>query len=410
MLDLDPAVALLQSDDAAGLLRAALTGSPTTEVPGFGAELTSWQYRPGAEVTAGYRVSYSAAGQDVVEYLFATTADVGSPAATVDAGGLRFCIWRHPADPLLPGLAAACDPDQVQRWEGVGPGLTRLDLLGYRPLRRAVLRASGPEGDVFAKVLRPGRVEHLAVRQRFFSDAGLTPALVGRPAPGVLLTPAAPGVSLATLLAGQADPPTPAALIGLLDRLPAGLADLERRPAWAERLDFHAATACQRLPDQAGRVDAVVRVIQHVLDTAPVGPLVPTHGDFYEANVFADGDRLSLIDLDNAGPGRREDDLACLLAHLAVLPALSPGHYAHIPALLDAWTDDFSARVHPAALAARVAAVLLSLVTGGSGDQAAYRLDLAERWARRSMREPSSSGPRSAEPAPASLIRDEEER
>lgn len=410
MLDLEPAAALLQSDDAAGLLRAALTGSPTTDVPGFVAEFTSWQYRPGAEVTAGYRVSYSAAGQDVVEHLFATTADVGAPAATVEAGGLRFCVWRHPADPRLPGLAAACDPNQVKGWDAVGPGLARLDLLGYRPLRRAVLRASGPEGDVFAKVLRPERVQHLVVRQQLFAEAGLTPALVGRPAPGVLLTPAAPGVPLATLLAGHAEPPTPAALVGLLDRLPAGLADLERRPAWAERLDFHAATARQRLPDRAGRVDAVVGVIQRVLDTAPVGPLVPTHGDFYEANVFADGDRLSLIDVDNAGPGRREDDLACILAHVAALPTLSPGHYAHLPALLDAWTDDFSARVHPAALAARVAAVLLSLVTGGAGDQAVHRLDLAEEWARRSMREPSSTGPRSPAPARVSLIRDEEER
>jgi hypothetical protein len=409
-LDLTPAAALLRSPDAAGLLRAALTGVPDADVPGFTAELTGWQYRPGAEVTAGYRITYTDGGREVVDHLFATTADLGDAAASAAADGLRFSVWRHPYDPRLPGLASACDPDRVRTWPRVGPQLSRLDLLGYRPLRRAVLRATTPAGDTYLKVVRPERAEQLAIRQRLFAAAELTPELAGRPAPGVLVTPAAPGVSLATRLAGAGEVPSADALVDLLDRLPAGLAGLERRPAWSDRLDFHAGTAAQRLPDRAGRIQVLAARVQDVLDTAPVGPLVATHGDFYEANVFADGARLSLIDLDNAGPGRREDDLACLLAHLAALPALSPGHYAHVPALLDAWTEEFASRVHPAALASRVAAVLLSLVTSGEGGQAAHRLDLAEQWVLRSMREPSSAAPRSAAPAPASLIRDEEEQ
>jgi hypothetical protein len=403
VLDLTPAVALLQSEDAAGLLRAALTGSAAADLPGFRAELTTWQYRPGAEVTAGYRVSYPAAGREVVEHLFATTAEVGPPAAMIVAGPLGFRVWRHPHDPRLPGLAAACDPDEVRAWPGVGPDLSRLDLLGYRPLRRAVLRVSTATGDTYLKVLRPDRAQRLAVRQGLFAEAGLTPALAGLPAPGVLVTPAAAGVSLASLLAAPGPLPGPAALVDLLDRLPAGLSGLERRPAWADRLDFHAATACQRLPEETARVHALAARLQHELDTAPVGPVVPTHGDFYEANVMVDGDRLGLIDLENAGPGLREDDLACLLAHLAVLPGLSPAHYGRVPEVLGEWTQDFAGRVHPAALTARVAAVLLSLVAGGEGDQAAHRLDLAEAWSRRSMREPSSAGSGTTNEGTASL-------
>lgn len=380
MLDLTPAVALLQSPDAAGLLRAALTGASGAEVPGFTAELTGWQYRPGAEVTAGYRVTYADGEREVVDHLFATTADLGDAAASVAADGLRFWVWRHPHDPRLPGLAAACDPEAVGSWPGVGPGLTRLDLLSYRPLRRAVLRATSQTGDTYLKVLRPDRAENLAARQGLLAAAGLTPALAGRPAPGVLVTPEASGVSLATRLAGSGDLPSGEALIDLLDRLPEGLADLERRPAWADRLDFHAATAVQRLPEQAGRINALATRIQRALDTAPVGPLVPTHGDFYEANVLVDEERLGLIDLDNAGPGLREDDLACLLAHVAALPALSPDRYGRVPGLLAEWTRDFCTRVHPAALAARVSAVLLSLVAGGDDAQAGHRLDLAEAW------------------------------
>lgn len=379
MTDLNRAVALLQSEDAAGPLRAALTGAADADLAGFGATLTTWQYRPGAEVTAGYVVDYTVAGSAVTEYLFATTAEVSGPAV-VTAGDLALRVWRHPHDPLLPGLAPACDPDLVVTWPGVGPGLQRLELLGYRPLRRAVLRATGTSGTAYLKVLRPARADRLAIRQHLFAAAGLTPAPASRPAPGVLVTPAAPGVPLAEALAGAAEPPSPTALVDVLDALPPGLLELDRRPAWSDRLDFHAATAVQRLPAQAHRITSLAEGLTRVLAAAPVGPVVATHGDFYEANILLDGSRIALIDLENAGPGRREDDLACLLAHLAVLPGLSPAHYGRVPALLEAWTRDAAARVHPDALAARVGAVVLSLVAGGDDAQAGARLDLAAEW------------------------------
>lgn len=379
MSDLSRAVALLQSEDAAGPLRAALTGAADADLPGFGATLTTWQYRPGAEVTAGYTVTYTVEGTAVTEDLFATTAEVAG-AAVVATGELTLRVWRHPHDPLLPGLAPACDPDLVVTWPGVGPGLQRLELLGYRPLRRAVLRANGTFGTAYLKVLRPDRADRLATRQHLFAAAGLSPAPASRPAPGVLVTPAAPGVPLAEVLAGAAEPPSPAELVAVLDALPPGLLELDRRPAWSDRLDFHAATAVQRLPGELRRITALAKGLARVLAAAPVGPVVATHGDFYEANILLDGSRIGLIDLENAGPGRREDDLACLLAHLAVLPALSPAHYGHLPPLLEAWTRDFADRVHPDALAARVGAVVLSLVAGGDDAQAGARLDLAAEW------------------------------
>jgi hypothetical protein len=381
VLDLTRAAALLKSPDTAGLLRAALTGSSESALPDFRAELTTWQYRPGAEVTAGYRTAYTLPdGHQVEDHLLATTATVSAPATRVTRDGLVFHVWRHPGDPRLPGLAAACDPGLVESWPGC-TGLLRLDLLGYRPLRRAVLRASGTSSVAYLKVLRPERADRLAVRQELLAREGLTQPLAGRPVPGVLVTAAAPGRSLAELLSASGALPSPVDLVGLLGRLPDELMTLDRRPSWSERLDFHAATAVERLPSEAARIAALAARVQQVLDGAPVGPLVPTHGDFYEANIMVDGDRLRLIDLENAGPGRREDDLACLLAHLAVLPGLSPDHYPRVPDVLAEWTQDFSTRVHPAALSARVAAVLLSLVAGGPGRQAEHRLRLAEEWA-----------------------------
>lgn len=391
MISLDREAALLQSPDAAGLLLVALTGDPGADLPGFAATLIDWQYRPGAEVTAGYQVHYpDGRGGTTSEHLYATTADVGPSAVTVARDGLRFGVWRHPADPRLPGLAPACDPHTVLGWLNGTPAAFDLTLLSYRPLRRAVLRATADGRVSYLKVLRPERADRLAVRQELLATAGITPALSARPATGVLVTPAASGRQLAEVLASPGDLqlPGPDALVELLDRLPSGLLDLPRRPAWADRLDFHTATAIDRLPGEADRLAALAARLQPVLDSAPVGPVVPTHGDFYEANLMVDSARLSLIDLDASGPGLREDDLACLLAHVAVLPGLSPDHYAGVPPILDAWTADFADRVHPAALFARVAAVILSLVAGGEVGQAEHRLELAEAWADRSMREP----------------------
>ncbi len=382
----DREAALLTSPEAAGLLQAALTGDGPPPVD-FTSELIDWHYRPGAEVTAGYRVQYrDPSGATVAEYLYATTAAVDAPAASLSQEGLRFGVWRHPQDPRLPGLAPACDPATVLAWLAEAgqptPATFDLTLLGYRPLRRAVLRATADGSASYLKVLRPDRADRLVRRQELLATAGLTPAVAARPAPGAVLTPSAPGRPLAELLAA-ADPglPSASALIELLDRLPPALAGLDHRPAWSERLDFHAATATRRLGD--ARPIGLAARLHAALDRAPAGPPAPTHGDFYEANIFVDDARLYLIDLDLAGPGRRVDDLACLLAHLAVLPTLSPQHYQAVPGVLAAWTADFAAAVHPDALAARVSAVLLSLVAGGDPDQAERRLQLAEDWAGR---------------------------
>ncbi|MGC3993002.1 MAG: phosphotransferase [Propionicimonas sp.] len=383
MTSLEQAAALLRSEDAAGLLFAALTGAADPVPPGFSVRLTNWQYRPGAEATAGYEATYAVSDGTVTEHLFVTTATVGPPAVRASRDGLSFAVWRHPGDPLLPGLAPACSPEEVMRWLDVHPREFGLALLGYRPLRRAVLRATADGTTTYLKVLRPDRADALALRQHLVAGAGLTPPLRSRPRPGVLVTDAAPGRSLAAALADPSRPalPTPAEIVDLLDALPSGLAALPRRPAWSERLDFHAATAAERLPDEAGRIATIAGRIGRVVATAPVGPVGPTHGDLHEANLFVDSGRLGLIDLDAAGPGLREDDLGCLLGHLAVLPGLSPAHYGLVPSLLEQWTGHFESLVDPDALRARTAAVILSLVAGGDGDQAEHRLGLAEAWA-----------------------------
>ncbi|MBK7821406.1 MAG: phosphotransferase [Tessaracoccus sp.] len=377
---------LLTSPQAAGLLELALTGDPEASIPGFTARLDELHYRPGAEVSAIYTVSYETAPGDVsIEYLVATTAEVEGAVATLQRAGTVLRVWRHPADPRLPGLQPSCDPETVLAWlteAGVPvPEALHVELLGYRPLRRAVLRATADGVDYYLKVLRPGYDDKLAERQNLLAAAGVTIPLLARPAPGVLISPAVAGHSLAQALVGDGPVPSADDILALLDRLPAGVADLKLRPSWSARLDFHAATARQHAPSEAARVDELARTIQGVVDLGRHGSTVPTHGDCYEANIFVDGAGLRFIDVDSAGPGLREDDLACLVAHLAVLPTLAPGAYPRVPELLREWQSAFDEAVDPADLRARTAAVLLSLVSGATSDQALVRLALAESYA-----------------------------
>ncbi|MEO6087475.1 MAG: hypothetical protein ABIQ18_30625 [Umezawaea sp.] len=382
---------LLTSPEAAGLLQAALTGDPELVLPGFTARLDDLHYRPGSEVTAIYTVNFEPTPGEVhTEHLLATTAEV-TGAATLRRGDIALRVWRHPADPRLPGLAPACDPAVVLGWLrhaaplALEPRALHVDLLTYRPLRRAVLRATLDDRDFYLKVMRPGYDDRLALRQEMLAGADLTVPVLARPAPGVLVSPAIRGLSLARVLAdwqrGQGVLPDPGDLTGLLDRLPAAALDLPHRAAWSGNLAFHAATARQQLPRASGRIGALTRTVGRVLDQGRHGPVLPTHGDFYEANIFVDGGSLRFIDIDSVGPGLREDDLACCLAHLAVLPGLDPNTYLRVPEVLDAWQAAFELQVEATDLRARTAGVLLTLVAGAEPEQAAHRLALAEEFA-----------------------------
>ncbi|MDO5503578.1 MAG: phosphotransferase [Actinomycetia bacterium] len=391
-----PIVSLLTGPRAAELLQGALTGQAGATVPGFEHLVHEVHDRIGSETSVTYHVTYGPPEQRASDFLVATTADV-TAAATVSVDGEQIRIWRHPADPRLPGLLGACTPEVLATWlppapqgaaaEDGTPLQDVTDVLVYRPLRRAVLRTARGEQVYFTKVLRPKLGDLLARRHDLL--IGLGPDVVARPEPGVLITAQVPGVSLAVALSawqlGESDlEPDPLEVIALLERLPEEALELPARAAWVDRLDFHGPMAAAHLPEQATEIADLTAEISDLTARFPVGPLVPTHGDFHEANVFCTNGRPArLIDVDTLGPGRREDDLACLIAHLAVLPALSPLHYPRGSEVAERWAAVFEGQVHPGALRARTAGVLLSLVSGAVPEQARARLQLAQEWAQR---------------------------
>lgn len=385
------ALALLTGPEVEDLLGAALDAR--------GEELASWRlrsvhHRPGGTTTASYVALARTPAGEVSRTLAASTAAV--PAArdgvlTVPVGGTTVTVWPWQEDPWLPALAAACDGPAVRAQLaelGVAAHDVRLRVRGYRPRRRAVVEVTAADRTLFLKVLRPGAVEATHDRHRLLRDAGVpVPASLGRTRDGLLVLTALPGTPLRSRLQERGgDVPDGAALLALLDRLPDGVRALPHRRSWTDAVDHYARVVGDALPEQAERSRQLADGVAALTAGAPA--VDATHGDLYEAQLLVDGPRVcGVLDVDTAGPGRRADDLACLLAHAHVLAMVQPDHAASTARTARGWQDAFERTVDPVELRARVAGVAVSLATGPhrvqeQGWQAATlaRLDLAEQW------------------------------
>lgn len=388
-------VALLTGPQAASVLAAALAPA--------GQQLVSWEvhsvhHRPGAGVSVGYTaVVLSPGGVRTTQYLCATTARLSFPQApglmtVAPAGLLRrspapIRVWRHPADPELPALPVACTPALLGQRLGTP---VQTSIVAYRPTRRAVVRVTFSDGTTaYAKIFRPGQAAAFAERQRMLRASGVPVPQVLRADPdGLVLLATGHGMALSVLLSRGMDPQTSArvfaSLTGLLDALPRQALALEARPAWSDRVRHYAHAAATVLPEHAARVRAVADGVEQLMASSNPGPVVPVHGDFYEANVLMEGEAVaSLLDVDSLGPGRRVDDLACLLGHVSVLDHLAPASYPRLRPVLETWTSLAEAQCDPVALRARCAGVVLSLVAGARReDGGPWRPDAEGRLAR----------------------------
>lgn len=376
----DADLALLTGPDAVDIVASALVGdAPAPD--GLTVQVEAVHHRPGVGVSVCYQVRWSgAASQALVASTVAPSRhEATDRVAVLDDGVRRLRVWRREDDPALPGLRSALTPSVVAGW--LGRSGVSIEVLAYRPMRRAVVAAHADGAAVFVKVVRPRRVEDLLLRHELLAGREVpAPDVLGTPEPGVVLLAAAPGRSLAHALA-SGDPaqlPAPESVLAALSSLPDGARRLPRRPSWVDRLDFHAAAARSALPERAADVDRVEDGVTAVLAGVPRPETVATHGDLNVANLFVDQGRPSaFIDVDSLGPGRRDDDLATLLAHMAVLPSLAPEQYQGVPDVLEHWEAVFAATTDPRSLLARTAAVLVSLVAGAEPAQARARLDLA---------------------------------
>ena len=382
--------ARLEGPGMAGPIAAALR--PLQLVPLSWAHLRT-HHRPGAGVTALYRVqaaprpgSAARAGKLLHLQVGATTSSLSGGGngttvrGTVENTAVR--LWVHPRDPVLSGLPWATSAQAVAA--GLFGGSQDRDrpslrLTAYRPLRRAVIRATYNGSTAYLKVPQPRLGPGLRRRLEAAAAAGLPvpPLLPIAPGAGpdqdcVLALGALPGRSFhQQLSAGPASGFDPAALLDLLAGLPAEALDFSRKPAWAERVQDYGVGAAAALPQMAPRIVRCAGDIDAAVRSSDAGPVVPAHGDFHGGNLLAlpgpKGPRISgLLDVDALGPGHRVDDLACFLGHLFVAAALNP-RSAGLRSAAERCAEAFSAETGHAALYSRSAAVALTLVAGASG-------------------------------------------
>jgi D-tyrosyl-tRNA(Tyr) deacylase len=246
-----------------------------------------------------------------------------------------------------------------------------------------VLRASQGPAAVYLKVMQPHRSGEIVERHQRLLAAGVPVPEVIAHHQGLVVLAELPGRPLARAVIDEGVTSCRAEdLVALLDRLPASMYPLPLRPPWTDSVEFYAGIVASAVPSLGPRLDALVREIREGLTSLEqridMRPHDVVHGDFYEAQVFVhEGKVVGLLDIDTVGPGRRADDLACLLAHLSVLAdygnagRIDRGMQERVEDAIHTWRTTFEERVDPVELALRSAGVVLSLATGPHRQQEA---------------------------------------
>jgi hypothetical protein len=233
------------------------------------------------------------------------------------------------------------------------------------------------------KVLRPSRAAALQEKHSVMAEHLPVPHSLGwSEEQGLIALQAMPGRTLRKALeAGKRRLPTGEQLITLLDAIPEGLGTAVKGPA--ERAGTSARLLGTVVPDLSDRVAGVVAAVSDV-DTEPA---VPVHGDFHSSQVLVrDAAVAGLIDVDTAGRGRRADDLAVMVAHLATLSLASKAR-RNIDRYGASLIAAFDRQVDPIDLRLRTAASILGFATGPFRVQQPHweaaieqRVALAEQW------------------------------
>lgn len=393
----DPAVpaADLLGDGSSDLIAAVLDTAGASISSSRPAQTS---YYPGRSLTVSHQVRVRWADGTSTDESIVLSSGRKPPrdAVSFSDGDHQVVAWRVPHDPWLPGLPAALSPvtvgslfDQL----GLPSSGLRTRLRAYRPGRRAVVEVTGPGARAFLKVVPTRSVEKLHRAHEQLSGPLPVPASLGWSAEhGIVVLQALPGRTLRQAMLAGFGLPGASALLATLDLLPeveGAEGDVPVDWRGHEFAELIASVA----PDLDLRVRTLAEEMAPFKQRAAEAPVVPVHGDFYEAQLLVDGGRVTgLLDVDTFGPGRRIEDLATMVGHLAVMAIGSPRR-GTIERYASRLLEHFDREVDPATLRAGIAGIALGLATGPFRvldhdwhRHTEARVDLAERWLRSARR------------------------
>ena len=307
-------MARLEVLSALGTGGGVLEGILSTTVEEDGASV------PGALVRLDLLVERG--GADVVEEVWFAAVTQGAVST----------VWRHPDDPLLPGLRIVADPSSAARLIGVESDRIEVAMVAMRAGRRGMVRISQRDRRWFAKVVPPDELDGVVSRHRHIAQSGaigVAPVFAVEAEAGIVIFDALGGKTLDT----RESWPTAAEVVKLVEHLadihlPGTLARLVPDPVRAATAILGGRSTNAREHDMAARLAA-----------APPGERFATvHGDLHPGQVLVDssGHITGLVDLDEVGIGEPAADLARWLVAARLRHEFAEGpSRAHLAAIAD---------------------------------------------------------------------------
>jgi aminoglycoside phosphotransferase len=311
----------------------------------------------------GFQLELSAASGSVESRLVfiepALSAAHSTDVLTVPTGDGHHSVsvWLYPSDPALPALRTVTDVAStavVLGRLGISDTPIAVDVVTYRPGRRAVVRVDSASQRFFLKVVEPVKAESISERHELFRSSGLpVPRLLGWSSDGVVAMSALPGIEAQYAVARIADH---AAFLDQLEFLCSLLevvpAVNTARPSLFIRLDWYLERLTDRLPRDAERISEVGDAIARRGAEGREFEFTPVtiHGDLHLGQLFVDPDNPSeiagILDIDTAGVGDPADDAGAFYAHvIALAESLSDRDLvasAECVRLADAWSARWS--------------------------------------------------------------------